>query len=131
MINYARMTPAYLSQMYALKDKDPQTCEFLSTGGFSVNKSKVAFSSIGSDHGIEQENRALKVTGGIRCTAHSQQALDEYFLATAEMGNIVDCFCETFEIEENQSLKKGKSQSWTKYSEKNLPSPIFNVACVC
>ena len=25
MINYARMTPVYLSQMYALKEKDPQT----------------------------------------------------------------------------------------------------------
>ena len=67
---------------------------------------KVPFSSIGSDHGIEQENHALKVTGGIRGIAHSQKALDKYFLTTAEMGSIVDSFCATFAIEENQSLKK-------------------------
>ena len=106
MINYARTTPVYLSQMYAIKEKDPQTWEFLSDGGFSVNKLKVQFSSIGSDHGIEQENRGLKVTGGIRGIAHSQQALDEYFLTTVEMENIVESFCEKFGIEENQSLKK-------------------------
>ena len=100
------MTPVYLSQMYAFKEKDTQTWEFLSNGEFSVNKSKVPFSSIGSDKGIEQENRALKVIAEIRGIAHSQQALDEYFLTTADMGNIVESFCETFDIEENQSLKK-------------------------
>ena len=36
MINYARMTPFYLSQMYAHKEKDP----------VPVSKSKVPFSSI-------------------------------------------------------------------------------------
>ena len=108
MINYARMTPVYLSQMYALKEKDPQTQEFLSNREFLVNKSKVPFSFIGSDHGIEEENRAPKVTGGVRGIAHSQQALDEYFLTTAEMENIVEIFCKTLGIEENQSLKKDK-----------------------
>ena len=31
---------------------------------------------------------------------------DKYFLTTAEMGSIVESFCATFAIEENQSLKK-------------------------
>ena len=106
IINHARMTPIYLSQMYALKEKYSQTWEFISNGGFSVNKSKALFSSVGSDHGVEHENCALKVTGGIRAIAYSPQALDEYFLTTAEMGNIVERFCETFGIDENQSLKK-------------------------
>ena len=106
MINYARMTPVYLSQMYSHKEKDPQTWEFLPDGEFPVNKSKVPFSSIKSDDGTEQQNRALKVTGGIRGIAHFQQTFDECFLTSAEMGNIVDSFCETLGIEENQSLKK-------------------------
>ena len=79
--NYAQMSPVYLSQMYVLKEKDPQTWEFLPNGG--------------PDHVIEQENRALKVTRGIRGIAHSQQVLDEYFLTTAEIGNIVESFCES------------------------------------
>ena len=65
MLNYARMTPVYLSQMFAVKETDFDTWEYLSNGGFCVNKSKVPFTSIGADHGIEQENRALKVVGGI------------------------------------------------------------------
>ncbi|XP_066928378.1 uncharacterized protein [Clytia hemisphaerica] len=106
MLNYARMTPVYLSQMFALEKADKETWELLSNGGFCINKSHVPFSSIGADHGIEQENRALKVIGGIRGIAHNQQALDEYFLTTAEMGNLVETFCETFGIEEDGARKR-------------------------
>lgn len=106
MLNYARMTPVYLSQMFAVKETDFDTWEYLSNGGFCVNKSKVPFTSIGADHGIEQENRALKVVGGIWGISHNQQALNEYFLTTAEMGNIVESFCETFGIEEDGSRKR-------------------------
>ena len=31
-----------------------------------MNKSGIPFTAIGSDHGIEQENRALEVIRGIR-----------------------------------------------------------------
>ena len=61
MTNYARMTPVYLSQMFELKDKDQQTWEMMANGCFSVNKSEVPFTAIGDDHGLEQENRALKL----------------------------------------------------------------------
>ena len=115
--------------MYALKEKYPQTWEFISNGGFSVNKSKALFSSVGSDHGVEYENCALKVTGGIRSIAHFPQALDEYFLTTAEMGNIVERFCETFGIDENQSLKKDDHYqlSGSKTQRIHNNTEIFNV----
>ena len=128
MINYARMTPVYLSQMFNLKQTDKNTWDLLSNGGFCVNKSKVPFTSIGADHGIEQENRALKVTGGIRGIAHNQQALNEYFLTTAEMGNIVESFCQTFGIEEDGSRKRdehyqltgSKNERIRTYTDKNI-----------
>lgn len=41
MLNYARLTPVYLSQIIELKEKDPQSWEFLQRGNFSVNKSAV------------------------------------------------------------------------------------------
>ena len=106
MTNYARMTPVYLSQMFELKDKDQQTWEMMANGCFSVNKSEDPFTAIGADHCLEQENRSLKVLGGIKGIANSSQAVSEYFLSAAEMGSIVGNFCETFGIEENQSRKR-------------------------
>ena len=116
--------------MYALKETDAQTWEFLSNGGFSVNKSKVPFSPNGSDHGIEQEKRALKVIRGIRGIAHSQQALDEYLLTTAEMGNIVESFCETFGIEENQSLKKDEHYQLSGSKNQRIDSNTEKISSV-
>ena len=66
MLNYARMTPIYLAQMFELKEKEPDIWNLFDSGEFSVNKSGIPFTAIGTDHGIEQENRALKVTGGIK-----------------------------------------------------------------
>ena len=66
MLNYARLTPVYLSQMYQLRNDDPIIWNRFVEGEFSVNKSNVPFSAIGADHALEQENRAVKVLGGIK-----------------------------------------------------------------
>ena len=57
--------------MYELKDKDKNIWALLDAGGFSVNNSGIPSTAIGSDHDIEQENRALKVIGGIEGIANS------------------------------------------------------------
>ena len=54
---------------------------------------------------IEQENQALKVLGGIKNIANSNQNLDEYFLSVAGMGNIIATFCDRFGISEDQMWK--------------------------
>ena len=66
-----------------------------------MNKSGILFTAIGSDHGIDQENSALKVIGGIKGIANSEITLNEYFLKAAEMGNIVNNFWKTFGTEQN------------------------------
>ena len=58
---------------------------------FSVNKTLIPFSAIGVDHTIEQENRAIKVLGGITGIANNWKALHKYFLTVSEMGNIIQC----------------------------------------
>ena len=78
---YARMVPVYLSEMYALKGNHPEVWEFFLKGNFSVNKTNVPFSAIGADHGIEHENRAMKVMGGIRGLAYDPQALERFFFS--------------------------------------------------
>ena len=113
MLNYARLTPVYLSQMYELKTRDVSTWNILEQGNFSVNKSKVPFSAIGTDHGIEQENRAIKVLGGIKGIANNQQALDEFFLTASEISNIIEHFCDEFDIKDKQGHKRDKHYQLT------------------
>ena len=52
--NYAWYSPVYLSQMYDLQSKDPETWNFFLDGHLSVSKSLVSFWSIGVDHALEQ-----------------------------------------------------------------------------
>ena len=77
MTNYARMSPVYVSQMHELTEKDMASWELFEQGLFSVSKSDIPFTAIGCDHGIEQENRALKVFGGIKGIANSDGDLEE------------------------------------------------------
>ena len=80
MLNYARMTPVYLAPMYELKEKDENIWVLLDAGrggAVSVNISGIPFTAIGSNHDIEQENHALKVTGGIKGIGNSQVTLNE------------------------------------------------------
>ena len=53
MLNYAHLTPVYLAQMYELKEKDENIWALLDAAGFSMNKSGIPFTVIGSDHGKE------------------------------------------------------------------------------
>ena len=73
MVNYARLTLVYLTKMFSLKEEDPDTCQMFQQGTFSVNKTSIPFSLIGIDHAIKQENRAVKVLGGIKGIANNQK----------------------------------------------------------
>ena len=106
MINYARMTPVYLSQMMDLKENDEKTWIMMMKGAFCVEKSKVLFTSKGADHGIEQENRSIKVMDGIKGISKSSINLDEYFLSTGEISNIITSFCNKFGISESDACKR-------------------------
>ena len=106
MLNYARLTPVYLSQMYQLRNGDPIIWNRFVEGEFSVNKSNLPFSAIGADHALEKENRSVKVLDGIKGIANSQKLLDEYFLTAAEMSNIVEQFCTSFLLEDSDARKR-------------------------
>ena len=73
------MTSVYLLQMLELKENDQRTWDKMISGCFCVSKSEVLFTLIGPDCGIEQDNRTLKVLGGIKGIANSRECLEEYF----------------------------------------------------
>ena len=68
--------------MFSLKEKDRDTWQILPQGNVPVNKTSIPFSAIGIDHAIEQENRAVKVLGGIKGITNNQ-LLGEYFLTAS------------------------------------------------
>ena len=76
------------------------------SGNFSVNKSEVPFSAISADHALEQENRVVKVTWGIKGIGNNENVLSDYFLTAAEMGNIVESFCTNFDLDDKEARKR-------------------------
>ena len=100
MFNYARITPVYLLQMNERKEKDSDTWEFFMSGYFSINKTSVPLSAIGADHAIEHESQTMKVLGEIKGIANGRNKFGKYFIIAPEINQIIQDFCEAFDIED-------------------------------
>ena len=61
---------------------------------FCVTKGVSGFTSKAPDQGIEQENRTLKVIGGIVGITQNEKALDKFFLVAPELSNLLHAFSE-------------------------------------
>ena len=60
-LNYARLLPMYLATVQNVKTNLPRLWKEFKKGNFCITKSNVKFTSIAPDHGIEHENRKMKV----------------------------------------------------------------------
>ena len=56
------------------------------------------FSSVGLNHGIEQENRTMKVIGEITGITQKEATLVKFFLFAPELANLVIVFVELNEV---------------------------------
>ena len=88
-LHYARLSPLYCAEMRKLETSDPATWKALEDGDFCVTKSSIPFCSIGPDHGIEHENRTMKVIGGITGITQNEATLDNFFLIAPELARLV------------------------------------------
>ena len=68
------------------------------------------FSAICVDHALEQQNRAMKVLGGIKGIANSQTALVEYFMTAEELPLLLDQFSDQYDLHNNSLKRKQHSQ---------------------
>ena len=105
-LNYARLLPLYISTMQQTEQQHPEIWGEFMKGNFCVTKGVAGFTSIGPDHGIEQENRELKVIGGIVGITQNEKSLDKYFLIAPELSNIQ----QEFEREYCTGNKKKRTQ---------------------
>ena len=87
-LNYARLLPLYISTMQQTEKQHPEIWAEFMKGNFCITKGVAGFTSIGPDHGIEQENRELKVIGDIVGITQNEKSLDKYFLIAPELSNL-------------------------------------------
>ena len=95
MINYTKISSAYLSQMVELKKKEERTWNTIKDRSFCVAKSKVPFTAFYTDHEIEQGNQILKVFGEIKGTL---SGLKQFFCNWKPFKNDEKCFLFHLEI---------------------------------
>ena len=125
-LNYARLLPMYLATMQNVKKNHQDLWKEFMDGKFCVSKSNVKFTSIGPDHGIEQENRRLKVTGGIVGITQNDHALQRFFLAAP----VLSVICKEFE--HKFGLNSRNSSSRYHDLHRNKPKRIQkNVESLC
>ena len=117
--HYGRLSPVYCAEMQDLETNDPDTWKALENGDLCVNKNEIPFCSIGPDHGIEHENRSMKVLGGIVGITQSQKALDRFFWIAPEMSRL------TKEFEEQYSTTTSSSRKWHHDLTGSMSSRVF------
>ena len=89
--------------MCSLEESDPEIWQYLDAGNFSIQKTRVPFTAIGADHALEQENRAMKVSGGIVGIGNNQAALDQYFLIAPDINRILQSFFSYLNLPQERS----------------------------
>ena len=60
---------------------------------FISNQSNIPFTAIGSDHAMEQENKVLKVTGGIKGLTQHASGLYRFCLVSPIISSLSEEFC--------------------------------------
>ena len=88
-LNYACMIPVYLADMKSLQKSDASIYDEFLQGNWVVNKNPyVPFCSIGADHGLEQINRAMKVSGGLVGITLNPSDRTKFFLISPELARL-------------------------------------------
>ena len=76
---------------------------------FAISKShNKRFISIGSDHALEQENKVMKVTGGVKGLTQNSSGLHRFCLTAPVLNSMLK---EFFSLKSNSSLSAFK-RSW-------------------
>ena len=97
--NYAKMPPIYLSETYNLEMEDR---EFLLVGSFCVVKTMIPFVSIGVDHALEQQNKLMKIVGGIRNISIDENKLEQFFAICPLISKMNDQFLGMYNMKSDK-----------------------------
>ena len=98
--NYSAMSTLHLEDMEALSVEDPETWSSLQCGHWAPNKKGLNFCCLGADEALEQENRKLKVLGGLVGISLQPETLTKYFLVAPYSAKISQ------QVNESMKVKK-------------------------
>ena len=80
---YRRLLPVYVADMVELESSAPTIWQHMLEGNFSIQKSDIPFTAISADHADEQQNKLLKIGGGIIGITTNENARLRFFLNSA------------------------------------------------
>jgi hypothetical protein len=104
--NYSGMMAWYLTEMYTLKDSDPDIWKEFEAGNWVVCRSTTPFCALGADEALEQQNRAMKVTGGLVGITQQPNALARYFLIAPELNRICQETMQMTGMAEHRNMRR-------------------------
>ena len=90
-LNYTRFTHLHIATMMELKENDEMSWQYLKDN-FSINKTGIPLCSIGSDHALEQDNKLLKVNGGVVGLIQNPTALHRFCLISPSLASLCSQF---------------------------------------
>ena len=96
---FAKNTQSLLRNVIHVQPPD-LWAEFMK-GNFCVTNGVAGFTAIAPDQGIEQENRTLKVIGGIVGITQNEKALDKFFLIAPELSKLLHEFAAEYGSDNN------------------------------
>ena len=88
--------------MRKLKHNDPDICKYFMEGNFSAQTTKVPHTAIWVDHAGEQQNKKLKIHGGLIGITTKENSRNKYFIISPVISQIVN------EMEEMGNCKRSK-----------------------
>ena len=103
-----------------LQTNDRKTWDYLEQS-FSISKSKIPFTSIGSDHAMEQETKRMKISGVIGLTQNAN-ALNRFCLTAPLLNNILEPFYNLYDV-----TNSSKRQYHYKLSGTHLSRMCYNI----
>ena len=92
-LNYARLTQLYLATMAELERRDEVSWKYLEQN-YSISKTSIPLAAIGSGHAMEQENKAMKVLGGITGLTQQPAALSRFCLTAPILSELSQEFLQ-------------------------------------
>ena len=103
-IHYARWLPLHISDMVALKSRNPGAYAEFDAGTFVVHKTERTFSGIGTDQAHEQNNLIVKGDGGAIGLTENPAALHRWMVVGSEIARLLTEF-EKNEIDRRSALE--------------------------
>ena len=120
--NYARWLPVFINDLKKLPTEHPSIHEEFLKGHFTVTKSYKNFSSIAKDQAHEQNNKLVKIEGGVVDILDSNIALMKWMVAGPEMIRILRDFEEANNVRSEEVNHHEDTDTFERQFRKDLLS---------